>query len=687
MIKHEIPAMCIALLFAAAMFAQPGTEAPDALLQSQNMPVITPEVLLDLAQRGQSLPSVQWMPDSRRLLMERWERDATDEKGGRHISLYDIESGEIGRLVAGQSASLSPDGKQVAFVRRENEEAAIWVCDLATKKSRSVTSFGPVARSFCWMPDSEHIVYVYVERLGGIDRRRYASILSEPEPAIRVIGSEGDIPSNSEIRIIEVDSGKSRQLYSVAASVPAWSRSLAAFPEGREVLIQSIRTFDYRDDSAAEELVIIDVETGAKRHLYSGHGQGVSPVISPDGKKVAIRYDPAQQVYPRFLNVAVLDKETGEMRQLTKGLYLNGDLTWAQDSQGLNFDYKPGVYRQRGYVDLEGNVSLEEEKEYNVTTRQKSPDGRYLLWGKEDARGDYALLLTDKQNGQTRVLFQGLGEAAKYARGEASRVRWKSHDSLELEGLLIKPVGFREGTKYPMIVELHGGPTGGVRLGGQILNDTNLEWHMWAGRGYVVFMPDYRSSAIYGWEHVENAIEHQDANDQDMKDILSGVDHIVRMGFVDEGKMALIGHSYGALLTNWILPKDHRFTAAVSKEGLIEFHIASVTASRVGGNSIIEFLFKGTPWEVPENYRANSIMWELHNTRTPTMLVNGGRSHLYHNEYFYTVLHKHDVPVEYVVYTNEGHTIGRPENQRDLLFRVLNFVEKYLKTKISDQQP
>ena len=675
MIKHEISVIYIALLFAVTMLAQSGAEATDAQSQSQVTPVITPEVLLDLAQRGQSLPSVRWMPDSRHLLMNRWERNSTDGKGGQQISLYDIETGENKRIVAGRSASLSPDGNRVAFVRSENEEATIWVHDLTTKESKAVASFGPVAQTFRWMPDSEHIVYVHRERLGGVDRRRYASTLSGPPPAVRVIGGDGDIPSDSEIRIADVGSGESRLLYSVAA----WTRDLGVFPGGREILIGSIRLFEYRDDSRMEELVIVDVETGAKRRLYLGHGQGVSPVISPDGKRVAIRYDPAQQVYPRFLNVAVLDKETGEMQQLTKGLSLRGSLTWTQDSKGLDFDYKPGVYQQRAHVDLEGNVSLEEEKEYNVTTRHESPDGRYLLWGKEDASGDSAILLTETRTGQTRVLFQGIKQAANYARGEASRVRWKSHDGLELEGLLIKPVGFREGKKYPMIVELHGGPVGGVRLSGQILHD-HLEWHMWAGRGYAVFMPDYRSSAIFGWEHIENAREHQDGNDQDMKDILTGVDHIVSMGFVDEDKMALIGHSYGALLTNWILPKDHRFAAAVSYEGLIEFHIASVTGSRVGGNSIYEWLFKGTPWDAPENYRANSIMWELHNARTPTMLVNGGRSHLYHNEFFYTVLRKHNVPVEYVVYTNEGHTVKRPENQRDLLYRVLSFVEKHLET-------
>ncbi len=683
MIKHEITAIYIALFFAATMLAQLGAEAPQARSQPQNMPVITPDVLLDLAQTGMQLPFVYWMPDSRHLLMERWERNSPDGKGVRQVSLYDVESGENERIVAGQSASLSPNGKRVAFIRSENQEATIWVHDLTTQESHAVASFGPVVQTFRWMPDSEHILYVYRERLSGVDRRRYASILSGPPPAVRVIGGDQDIPSDSEIRMVEVDSGESRLLYSVAA----WARELDVFPGGREILIGFVRLFEYRDDSGTEELVIVDVESGATRRLYSGHGQGVSPVISPDGKKVAIRYDPAQQVYPRALNVAVLDKETGEMQQLTKGLYLSGSLTWTEDSQGINFNYKPGVYRQRGYVDLEGNVSLEEEKEYDVTTRQESPDGRYLLWGKADASGDSAIFLTNTQTGQARVLFQGIGQAAEYARGEASRVRWKSHDGLELEGLLIKPVGFREGEKYPLIVELHGGPTGGVRLGGQILNDTHLEWHMWAGRGYAVFMPDYRSSVIYGWEHVENAIEHQDANDQDLKDILSGVDHVVGMGFVDEDKMALIGHSYGALMTNWILPKDHRFAAAVSKEGLVELHIASVTGSRVGGNSIYEFLFKGTPWEAPENYRANSIMWELHNTRTPTMLVNGGRSHLYHNEYFYTVLHKNNVPVVYVAYTNEGHTIKRPENQRDLLYRVLSFVEKHLKTGTSKQLP
>jgi dipeptidyl aminopeptidase/acylaminoacyl peptidase len=229
---------------------------------------------------------------------------------------------------------------------------------------------------------------------------------------------------------------------------------------------------------------------------------------------------------------------------------------------------------------------------------------------------------------------------------------------------------------------LHGGPVGGVMLMGNLLSATHLEWHMWAGRGYAVFVPDYRSSAIFGWEYIESARKRQDAHDQDMKDILSGVDHVVGMGLVDQKRMVLIGQSFGSTLTNWILPKDHRFRVAVSKEGTIESHLAYGTGARVGGNSITEWYCNGTPWEVPQNYRANSAMWELHKSRTPTLLVSGGHGiPLYHNEFFYTILRKQNVPVEFVVYTNEGHGIERPENQRDLLYRVLNFVETHLGMK------
>ncbi len=231
------------------------------------------------------------------------------------------------------------------------------------------------------------------------------------------------------------------------------------------------------------------------------------------------------------------------------------------------------------------------------------------------------------------------------ALGDVEEVRWKSHDGLEIHGLLIKPLGYEPGKKYPLLINVHGGPVGGVYLRGEILLTSPLEWQMWAAKGFVVFIPDYRTSEIPGWGPLLKARENQDFNERDMDDIMSGVDHIIQMGLVDPSKLALIGHSNGSYLTNWIITHTNRFKVAVSYEGVAEMYIAYGAGMRVGGNTFAEWMFKGKPWEVPQNYRKNSSIEYVKGVKTPTLFISGdysggsGVENLFHHEFMSEITH------------------------------------------------
>ncbi len=339
---------------------------------------------------------------------------------------------------------------------------------------------------------------------------------------------------------------------------------------------------------------------------------------------------------------------------------------------------KKRAFSQVFFAGKNGEVKQLTDRARDSSRPVPSPDGRRMLLTTVDPVSNRNLCLMNVDGSGEKIIAELSSPNRNLRLGQVEELNWKSRDGLSIAGFLVKPVGFDPKRKYPMIVDLHGGPIGGVGPGGSILL-SRLELHMWANKGFLAFVPDYRSSGVYGWDQIAKARERQDANERDSDDILSGVENLVRQGFVDVDRMALIGHSYGAFLTNWIITHDHRFHAAVSYEGYLDTFLVYGTGFRVGGNAAFEWLFKGTPWDVPENYRRNSPLEFLKGVKTPTLLISGEKGMaLYNNEFLYTALKKQKVDVRFLVYKGEGHVISAPANRRDLLAQVVEWIETQL---------
>lgn len=693
---------------------------------------VTPERLLaDYSSITSQLPTGRWQPDSKHLVFLTPDGKAGPE-GRMRVVTVDAESGKSEQFpVSGSNPKLSPDGSKVAYLAGEKKGAELWVM-LArggNPKRLGQAGGGPIAPNFSWSPDSQKIAYVAgekeeaqlwvvsleeekaepVTRLSGSptdsvqlttyrpssdlvwspDSRRiaYAYRPAPPvkvdkqkdgkPPLVAVIGEEGDVPPDSELWCVNLESRSRQKLL----SGPYQVENLTWFPDGKSLLFTATVFFEYKDDKPFQEVRAVSVPDGqVVRVLIKDRGMRLSPSLSPEGRQIAFTADLANLPFPYFHNVAVVPAQGGPIRQLTRDIFVNPGVRWSPDGTRVYFLRKAGAFSQISFVTPSGEVKQLTRAARNPSAISPSPDGRYVAWTTQDAQGKADIRVARSDGQDERVLFDLTPEVKTFALGQAEEVRWKSRDGLEIAGLLIRPVGYEPGRKYPLLVDLHGGPVGGVYLRGSILMSSPLEWHLWAARGFAVFFPDYRSSAIYGWDQVLTAREKQDANDRDFDDIMSGVDHVIKTGIVDTGRMALIGHSYGAVLTNWIIPRTNRFKVAVSYEGVAEMYLAYGVGTRVGGNSIAEWLFKGKPWDVPENYRRNSMVEDVKSIKTPTLFISGDKSiPLYHNEFLYTALKKQGVDARMLVYKDESHVIQRPENQRDLLMRVLDWVESHLK--------
>lgn len=622
-------------------------------------------------------PVVRWLPNSKQLIVATPE-GGNDDQGKTWIELLDLASGNRQRLGQGENPTPSPDGSTIAYVGGEKGNAQLWVMSADGSEARALTQFSgglgtaSFYRHLAWSPDSQKIVVGFRPSPAGQEPQRG----DWESPAVRIIGGKGDIPPDSEIWLVDVARGDTRKITSGRYVII----EMDTFPDGKKLLLNVIGSFEYRTDDVFGEVWAVSLATGEAEVLIKDSGvQLLRPELSPDGTQIGFSYDPSNLVYPYMYNIATVPSQGGRIRQLTHGVFVASGVAWAPSGNGVYFACKEGAFSQICFVDFEGKLKRLTDALQNAAGVAPSPDGQYLAWTTQDPYGKAAIRVAHSDGTNERILANLTPEVDNLALGEVQEIRWESRDRLEIAGLLIKPIGFDPKSKYPLFVDLHGGPVGGIYLRGSVLMTSPLEWHLWATKGFVVLVPDYRSSVVYGWDQVLKAREKQDANDRDFDDIMSGVDHVVSMGFVDPNKLVVSGHSYGSVLTNWIITHTDRFKVAISKEGAGEMYFAYGTGYRVGGNSILEWLFKGKPWEVPENYRANSAIEFINGVKTPTLFVSGDRGvPLYHNEFLFTALSKQGVDTQLLIYKDEGHVIKRPENNRDLLMRVLDWVDSHL---------
>ena len=257
-------------------------------------------------------------------------------------------------------------------------------------------------------------------------------------------------------------------------------------------------------------------------------------------------------------------------------------------------------------------------------------------------------------------------------RGEA--VRWKSRDGLEIEGVVVYPVNYAPGRRYPMLTNVHGGPSGvwTQAFAGGWGNYAQV----WAGAGWVVFLPNPRGSSGYGEKFLRANI--RDWGGGDYRDIQSGIDELVRRGVADTSKLGQSGWSYGGYMTAWTLTQTNRFKAVMVGAGLTNMYSMYSTNDLQG---VLEGYFGGEPWDDVAAYSRASAMTFIKQARTPTLIMHGQadqRVPIGQAQELYMGLRKNDVPVRLVFYPREPHGLGEPRHQLDKMKREMAWFSQHV---------
>jgi dipeptidyl aminopeptidase/acylaminoacyl peptidase len=248
-------------------------------------------------------------------------------------------------------------------------------------------------------------------------------------------------------------------------------------------------------------------------------------------------------------------------------------------------------------------------------------------------------------------------------------LRWKSFDGLEIEGILTRPPASVAQPPYKLLVLPHGGPHHRATSG------RGFHVQFFATRGFAVFQPNFRGSTGYGLKFLD--ADRNDFGGGDMKDILTGIDFLVKQGIADPKRQFVYGVSYGGYMTSWLVGQTQQFRAAVAQNAVTDlnamWHLSDL-------QSWTEHDMSGLPWEVPERMRKHSPLTYAHKVKTPTLILhstNDRRCPVAMGKMFYRALKEAGVETQMVLYPDEDHPIKQLPHREDVLLRVLDWFEKH----------
>ena len=292
----------------------------------------------------------------------------------------------------------------------------------------------------------------------------------------------------------------------------------------------------------------------------------------------------------------------------------------------------------------------------------------FLVEDKTSAPDVYVL-----KNGELKKLTDLNPQLKNFTFGEQTVIRWKSFDGWVIEGVLVKPVNFEQGKRYPMLVAVHGGPYGRIQ---DILRQYyNLQ--VWANEGYLVFAPNFRGSS--GYSNKFGIANFKDLGGGDFKDIMAGIDYIVKeLKIADENKIGIFGGSYGGYMTNWAITQTDRFKAAVSMFGI--FNLITDYSNSYLPSWEPDYL-GDYYWNNLKIYLERSPFYYVKNIKTPVLIMHGDEdpnTFISNSKEMYQALKHLGKTVEFVRYPREGHGFREPNHRIDEFYRCLAWFNKYL---------
>lgn len=637
-----------------------------------------------------------YSPDGKRVAYVVWSMDEKADGYVASIHVADADGSSSLRLTTADardtSPRWSPDGKHLAFLSTRAEKPQIWMIRAAGGEAWQVSELDEGVAEFAWSPDGSHIVAVSKSVTPSGDEPADEAEKSDVKHITRIrykSDDEGFLDFKTRhLWIVPAFGGEARQLTHADnhASDPIWS------PNGREIAFVTNRS-EGREWNNVSEIWVVLAAGGGERPLLSGDSASFgSPSWSPDGSRLAAVGDwEAVAGGSPDSDIWIVPAGGGDAANITEGFGRSvGDAgmsdmyrgssnrpIWTPDGSHLYFITSDSGNSHIYRVPAEGGeVKKVTSGNRRISAMALNSDASRMAYiaATPINPGD---VYTASGEGQVEVRLTKAN--ADFLNGIAltdPEEFWvpSPSDGTSIQGWILKPPGFDPARKYPMILQIHGGPHA------MYANAFMHEFHLMAARGYVVVYTNPRGSSGYG--EAFTRASHLRWGETDMPDVMAAVDHVLSLGYVDESRMGVTGGSYGGFMTLWVIGHTDRFKAAVTQRCVSNLYSFYGTSDI--GWGFIDYQFGGKAWERREHFMKYSPISYVEQMTTPLLIVHSERDFrcpIEQAEQVFISLKKLGREVEFVRVPDETHNLsrtGKPKHRQERLEYIVGWFDSHL---------
>jgi dipeptidyl aminopeptidase/acylaminoacyl peptidase len=573
-----------------------------------------------------------------------------------HLWLLDTKTKEFRQFTSSAKSEnnprWSPDGRKLAFVSARNGSAQIFLLPMDGGEALPLTQSKTGIRTYEWAPDGKSIVYIAQDDLADSLKKRRDQKFDET-----VVGES---TRATVIYRIDLDTRKLHQL-----TKQQWNiHEMKWLPSGKELLLLYATLPE--EELEVPRLVRFNLADSSFTNLVSPqHGSFHNFVLSPDGKIAA--FSSARGVGPVAHDLFIHRLDTSAYSPITdKTLDRIVQAYKFKDNHTLLGLVQTG-FENRLYTIKDNGEAAPYTITQNIQSFDVAPDGTLVY-----VQGGFTQL-------PELYLVQPGGQPEKVSSIHRSFdsiplitpkiFTYKSFDGKTIEAALYLPTHTPANGKIPLIAYIHGGPTGAF-------NNSYSPWaQLLVQAGYAVFCPNIRGSTGYGFDFV--AANRKDWGGNDYKDMMAGIDWLIKNEQIDPDRLGISGWSYGGYMAEWAITQTHRFKASVTGAGMANL------ASEFGteGGAAYDHWFWGVPYENLDLFLKHSPIAFLKNVTTPTLIIQGEEDETDpkgQSQELYRGLHYYHVPAELVLYPREPHGFKEPNHYIDFYRRMLLWFKKYV---------
>jgi dipeptidyl aminopeptidase/acylaminoacyl peptidase len=660
-------ALCCLVLTNSLALAQQGTKAPWSL-----------DRVLDTLSAVHGFGQAAISPGGRRVA---YIEGLSDKKGGpiSHTAIFvtDLRSPGSRTRIAGKAGekahyghlAWSPDGRKLAYLcdREKPGQFQIYLSGLDGRPPRRVTNLSGFVAHLHWSPDGKQLSFLFIEN---------ASRAAGPtQAAARETGVIEESAEEQRLVLLDLSSGELHPITPADLYIYEYEWS----PDGKQLTATAAHGSGDNNWYIAQ-LYTIDAATKSMKSIYKPPLQIAEPHWSPDGRTIAFIAGLMSDEGATGGEIYTIPAAGGEPKNITPGIQASPHwLTWLPSGAEILFSE---------IIDGESGLAKISLSDGKVAQLWKGPEtivsegGRLSVSLARD--GNTSALVRQSYHRPPEIWAGPIGSWKQITHanenvrgpilGEAKSIHWQS-DSFTVQGWLLYPRDFDPAKKYPLLVAVHGGPAW-ARL--PAWPAVSFDLSLLSPEGYFVLFPNPRGS--YGQGERFTQANVKDFGYGDFRDIMAGVDEVLRTAPVDKNRCGIAGWSYGGFMTMWAVTQTNRFRAAVAGAGICNWQ------SYYGENGIDQWMipyFGASVYDDPAVYAKSSPITFIKKVKTPTLVLVGERDvecPTPQSYEFWHALKTLGVKTQLVVYKDEGHSIANQEHRRDILRRTVKWMNENLKS-------